>query len=199
MQKWKAEETRKHFKMFADEVLKVGKGRRADGYVVLGTDENVKHFVEFLPQQIQDSIVHSGHAPPTIGTPEVLRHVAPILADASSRETARAIDELLSRVRGEHLATAGWHDTLKELQEGKVDRLFLVENEAKEGVQCTQCNFFLVKRAGDCPYCGGQLKDGVDLVESMVRMAAGQDVRLEFVASDALDGVNGVGALLKFR
>lgn len=199
LQNWKAEETRKHFKLFADEVDKVGQGRRADGYVVLGTDENVKHFVEFLSRQVQDKIVHTGHAPPTVGTPEVLSHMAPILAEVSSRETARAIDELLSRVRGEHLATTGWHDTLKELQEGKVDRLFIVENEAKEGVQCTQCKFFLVRRDGDCPYCGGELKDGVDLVESMVRMAAGQDVRLEFVAPDAMSGVNGVGALLKFR
>lgn len=198
-QKWKAEETRKSFKTFADEVEKMGQGRRADCYIVLGTDENVKHFVEFLPQQIRDKVVHTGHAPPTAGTAEILRHVAPFIADVNARETARAIEELLSRVRGDHLVTAGWHDTLKELQEGKVDRLFIANNEAKEGVQCTQCGFYLVHRDGGCPYCGGALKDGVDLVESVVSMAAGQEVRLEFVTPDVMSGVEGVGALLKFR
>ena len=198
LQKWKAEETRKHFKMFAEEVDKLGNTRRADGYIVLGTDENVKHFIEFLPQQVQDRIVHTGHAHGA-ATSEIVRQVAPAIADVNAKETADAIDELLSRVRGEHLATAGWHDTLKELQEGKVDRLFIASNEAKEGVQCTQCSFYLVRREGACPYCGGALKDGVDLVESMVRMAAGQEVRLEFVAGDAMTGVDGVGALLKFR
>jgi peptide subunit release factor 1 (eRF1) len=199
MQKWKAEETRKHFKEFADEVEKMGTSCRADGYVLLGTDENVKHFLEFLPQQIRDRVVHTAHAPSGGATSDIVRTVEPALADVTARETARAIDELLSRVRTEHLVTAGWQDTLKELQEGKVDTLFIASNESKEGVQCTQCGFYLVRRDGSCPYCGGDLKDGVDLVESMVRMAAGQEVRLEFVAGDVMNGVSGVGALLKFR
>jgi peptide subunit release factor 1 (eRF1) len=200
LQKWKAEETRKHFKEFADEVEKLGTTRRADGYVILGTDENVKHFIEFLPQHVQEKVVHTAHAPSGGGTtPDIIRHVEPALADVAARETARAIDELLSRVRGDHLASSGWQETLKELQEGKVEALFIASNESKEGVQCTKCGFYLVRRDGNCPYCGGHLKEGVDLVESMVRMAAGQEVRLEFVAGDAMNGVNGVGALLKFR
>ena len=101
-------------------------------------------------------------------------------------------------MRQEHLATSGWHQTLVELQEGKVDQLFIARNEEKEGVQCTQCSFFLVQRDGACPYCGGSLKDGVDLVESAVRMASGQDVRLAFIAPDIMNEVDGVGALLKF-
>jgi peptide subunit release factor 1 (eRF1) len=199
MQKWKAEETRRHFKIFADEIARTGQTRRVDGYVLLGTDENVKNFTEFLPQQMQDRVVHTAHAPSPATTAEIVRVVSPVLDDVAAQETARAIDELLSRVRGEHLVTTGWHDTLRELQEGKVDRLFIASNESPEGVQCTQCKFYLVRRDGNCPYCGGDLEDGVDLVESVVRMAAGQDVQLRFVGGDVSSEVNGASALLKFR
>ncbi len=199
LQNWKAEETRKFFKSVADDVEKLGQSRRADGYVLLGTDENTKHFAEFLPQQVRERIVHTGHAPPAAGGADLIRHLAPVFAEVGAREESLAIEELLGRVRQEHLATSGWHETLKELQEGKVDQLFIARNEEKEGVQCTQCHFYLVRRDGECPYCGGSLRDGVDLVESAVRMASGQDVRLAFVAPDVLHEVNGVAALLKFR
>jgi peptide subunit release factor 1 (eRF1) len=198
-QKWKAEETRKFFKMFADDVQKFGDMRRTDGYVLLGTDENVKKFREFLPQSVTDRIVHTGHAVPGGNGSDIVRQLAQVFADITAREEARAIDELLGRVRQEHLATTGWHETLKELQEGKVDQLFIASNESKDGVQCTQCRFYLVRRDGECPYCGGELRDGVDLVESAVRMASGQDVRLAFVAGDLMNELDGVGALLKFR
>jgi hypothetical protein len=198
-QKWKAEEARSFFKTFAEEVAKVGAQYSVDGYVLLGTSENTKHFLEFLSPQIQERVVHTGHAPPAGNSGDLLRRLEPLFADITAREEARAIEQLLDRVRNDHLAASGWHQTLIELQEGKVDQLFIARNEAREGVQCTQCSFYLVRREGECPYCGGTLRDGIDLVESAVRMAAGQEVRVEFVASDALSEMNGVGALLKFR
>ncbi|MEO5511808.1 MAG: hypothetical protein ABIS27_14350 [Longimicrobiales bacterium] len=198
-EKWKAEETRKSFKTFAQDVESLGASRRADGYMVLGTDENVNHFLEFLSPAVADKVVHTCHAPPAAGNSDIIRFLSPVFENLRSREEASSIEELLSRVRQEHLATSGWHETLTELQEGKVDRLFIARDETKEGVQCTQCNFYLVRRDGDCPYCGGSLREGVDLVESAVRMAAGQDVRLAFIPADAMTEVDGVGALLKFR
>ena len=198
-QKWKAEEARSFFRTFAEEVAKMGGQYAVDGYVLLGTNENTKHFLDFLPQQIQDRVVHTGHAPPAGNGADLLRHLEPVFSDIAAKEEARAIEQLLDRVRNDHLATSGWHQTLIELQEGKVDQLFIARNEEREGVQCTQCNFYLVRREGECPYCGGALRDGVDLVESAVRMATGQEVRVEFVTSDALADINGVGALLKFR
>jgi hypothetical protein len=65
-------------------------------------------------------------------------------------------------------------------------------------VQCTQCGFYLVQRDGACPYCGGALRDGIDLVESMIRIAANQDVGVDFVSGDTMRDLKGVAALLKF-
>jgi peptide subunit release factor 1 (eRF1) len=114
------------------------------------------------------------------------------------RNEADALNLLQDRVRQSHLATSGLHDTLVHLQEGKVERLVVARDFAKEGVQCTQCGFYLSNRNGTCPYCGGTLREGVDLVESIIRMATNQDVEVDFVAADTMRDMNGIGALLKF-
>ena len=66
------------------------------------------------------------------------------------------------------------------------------------GAQCRQCGFILARHDGACPYCGGEIRDGVDIGEAMIRLAQEQDVPVEFVSRQALTDVDGAGALLKF-
>jgi hypothetical protein len=197
-QKRKAEEARHFYKDFVEEIGRFHERVKPDHYVLLGTTENTGRFREFLPKFIDDLIIEVAHAPPAPGAPEIARRLQPIIDEHARREEATALDLLQSRVSQSHFATAGVHDTLIQLQEGKVDRLVVSRDLQKEGVQCTQCAFYLVRRDGACPYCGGSLKEGVDLVESMIRMAANQAVAVDFVAADTMHGMNGVGALLKF-
>jgi hypothetical protein len=197
-QKRKAEEVRHFYKDFAEEVGRFDERVRPEYYVLLGTTENTKRFREFLPKSIEERIIEVAHAPPAASAADITRRVQPLIDEHAQREQATALDLLQSRVDQAHFATAGMHDTLIQLQEGKVDRLVVARDLQREGVQCTQCAFYLVRRDGACPYCGGALRDGVDLVESMIRMAANQAVAVDFVAGDTLEGMNGVGALLKF-
>jgi hypothetical protein len=197
-QKRKAEETRHFYKEFVEEIGRFHDRVKPDHYVLLGTTENTKQFREFLPKSIDARIVEVAHAPPAPGPAEIVRRLQPIIDEHARREEAISLDLLQSRVSQAHFATAGMHDTLVQLQEGKVDRLVVSRDLQKEGVQCTQCAFYLVRRDGPCPYCGGSLREGVDLVESMIRMAANQAVAVDFVAADTMQGMNGVAALLKF-
>jgi peptide subunit release factor 1 (eRF1) len=197
-QKRKAEETRHFFKDFSEEVNRFDQRAGPDTYILLGTTENTQHFRELLPKQITDRILHTAHA--RLGAPaaEIGRLVETVLDDLSRRTEAAALDLVQDRVRQSHFATAGLHDTLVQLQEGKVERLVVARDLEKDGVQCTQCGFYLVHRDGACPYCGGTLRDGVDLVESMIRIAADQEVGVDFVAGDTMRELKGVAALLKF-
>jgi peptide subunit release factor 1 (eRF1) len=197
-QKRKAEETRHFFKDFADEAGKLMQRRNSDGLVLLGTAENTSHFQEFLPQQLRERVVHVAPAPAGLTSAELAQHLAPALRGVLEEDENRAVQALLERVRQSHFATAGVADTLRELQEGKVDRLLIARAAEHEGAQCTQCGFYLAARDGACPYCGGTLREGVDLVESMLRMAAKQEARVSFVADAPLEEVRGVGALLRF-
>jgi hypothetical protein len=198
-QKRKAEETRHFYKQFAEEVVQFGRRQQAEHYALLGTTENTKNFTEFLPKEITERIVHEGHAPAAATSIELVRLLQPTVDELALRDQAEAVDLVRERVRQAHFATSGLQDTLVQLQEGKVERLMMSRDLEREGVQCTQCNFYLVRRDGPCPYCGGELRPGVDLVESMIRMAATQAAHVDIVAGDTMQDLNGVGALLKFR
>jgi peptide subunit release factor 1 (eRF1) len=197
-QKRKAEETRQFFKEFAEAAGRLHQRRRPEGYALLGTGENVKHFLEFLPQPVRDRVVHTGTVPTNLSASELVLHLAPVFRSVLERREAEAVQALLERVRNAHLAASGFHDTLVQLQEGKVDTLIISRDAGRDGVECTQCGFTMVRRDGNCPFCGGELRSGVDLVESMIRMAARQDARVEFVSGPPMDQVKGVGALLRF-
>jgi peptide subunit release factor 1 (eRF1) len=197
-QKRKAEETRHFFKDFGDEITRFDARLRADVYVLLGTTENTQHFRELLPNHITDRIVHTAHTPINAPQAEIVREVKAVLDDVTRRSEASALDLVQDRVRQSHFAASGLHETLIQLQEGKVDRLVVARDLERDGVQCTQCGFYLVQRDGACPYCGGPLRDGIDLVESMIRIAANQDVGVDFVSGETMRDLNGVAALLKF-
>jgi peptide subunit release factor 1 (eRF1) len=197
-QKRKAEEARHFAKDFADEITRFDQRLRPDLYVLLGTVENTSHFREFLPKEITDRLLHVDATPVAHGAVEIMRHLQPIFEDHARRNEAAALNLLQDRARQAHFATVGLQETLVNLQEGKVERLFVARDFTTEGVQCTQCGFYLANGDGACPYCGGALRNGVDLVESMIRMAANQDVEIDFVAADNMRGLEGIGALLKF-
>jgi peptide subunit release factor 1 (eRF1) len=194
----KAEETRHFFKDFVEEIGRFDQRRRPEAYVLLGTTENTRNFREFLPKSIIERIVHDAHVPPAATGPELVRHLQPVFDELALRDQAAAVDMLQQRVSQAHFATSGIQDTLVQLQEGKVERLMVSRDLEREGVQCMQCSFYLARRDGPCPYCGGELRDGVDLVESMIRIAANQAARVDFVTGDNMKDLNGVGALLKF-
>ena len=143
-QKRKAEETRQFYKEFAEEIAKFDQRRHPSGFALLGTNENVKNFLEFLAPPVRARIVHTAHMPPGLSTAELVLHLAPVFRAIVERDEAAAVNALLERVRQSHLATAGFHDTLVQLQEGKVDRLIIARNAERDGVQCTQCGFTLV-------------------------------------------------------
>lgn len=197
-QKRKAEESRQLFREFVDEINSFDGRVSPDHYALLGTTENTQHFREFLPKPILDRLIHTAHAPSSGTTTDIRKHMLPVLEEFARKQEATSLDTIQDRVRQSHFATSGMHDTLVQLQEGKVDRLVVARDLEKDGVQCTKCGFYLVRRDGDCPYCGGELTDGIDLVESLIRIAASQAVSVEFASADTMQDLKGVAALLKF-
>ncbi len=197
-QKYKAEEARQFFRMFANELAECDRKYGHDYWILLGTDENVKHFREFLPKAVDERVIHCAPCSVDANDAEVSDRLQPFFAEHELQDETSKVDVLRDRLRTGHLAIAGVHDTLEQLQEGKVETLVIARDFHKDGAQCTRCGFYLDRVTGQCPYCGGELRDGVDLVESMIRLATSQDVDLEFVDPRPIADLNGVGALLKF-
>jgi rubrerythrin len=194
----KAEETRHFFKEFADEVQDFVKRYRPDDLILLGTQENVTLFREFLPDAIQKLIAHTDRAEIDASAAEIRERLAPVFEARLAEEEARAIELLRDRVRESHKAVSGFPDTLEQLQEGKVQTLIVARGRQEKGGRCEKCGFLLARASGDCPYCGGAVHNDVELVEEMVRIGRDQDARIEFVPGSAVDELGGVGGLLRF-
>jgi peptide subunit release factor 1 (eRF1) len=194
----KAEEVRQFFKDFALEAGEFDQRSRPDSFILLGTDENVKNFMDVLPASIRDRVVHTRHAAMDASSSELIRLLEPFIAMQREQSEAAIVDLLRERVRQSHFAVANFHDTLEQLQEGKVQTLVLARDLQRTGARCSRCHFLLARDQTACPYCGDVTVRGVDLVEAMIRLARDQDVPIRYAPADALAGLNGVGALLRF-
>lgn len=197
-QQRKAEETRHFFKEFAAEVEAFHRKHGPDDLILLGTHENVKKFSEFLPDPLRKKVVHTDRLDVEASAAEVREKLAPVFRERLEREEAEAVDLLRERVRQSHKAVSGFEDTLEQLQEGKIETLIIARAHTEQGGRCEKCAFLLARTSGECPYCGGQVLDGIDLVEEMIRMAEDQSARIDFAAAPTLTEFGGVGGLLRF-
>jgi len=197
-QKYKMEEASRFFRMFSEEVEQVERRQQCDHWVLIGTDENVAQFRAFLPRELEQKVIYSCHGSVDATETEILQRLDPFFNEQLLHDEAAKVNLLRDRVRNRHFAIGGIGETLERLQEGKVATLVIARDLERDGAQCMNCGFYLDRSDGDCPYCGGQLRPGVDLAESMIRMAADQECELEFVDPAPIRDLEGVGALLKF-
>lgn len=197
-QRRKIEEMKAFFREFAKEVEEFVQRYKPDDLVILGTDENVAKFREFLPERLLDTVIYTG--PTRVDEPpsEVLSRIEPHLQSERERESREIIEVLLDRVRHDYLATAGFQSTLMALQEGKVDTLIVGRDQERDGRRCTQCGFIFARETKKCPYDEAETKSIPDVVEEMVRIAEGRGSAVEFVDAGAIASIRGVGALLRF-
>lgn len=197
-QKFKEQERRHFFKDFAHEAEEFDRRHRPDYLILLGIDDNVKQFTDCLPVQLRAKIVYAAAGPAGPRTSDIVQRLHPFFGQRAVEEETRAVQVLHDRVRNRHFAAAGIHQTLEQLQEGKVETLVIARDLRRPGAQCQQCGFFLARHDGACPYCGGGLRDGIDIAEAMIRIAQEQEIPVEFVSQQSLADVSGAGALLKF-
>jgi peptide chain release factor subunit 1 len=197
-QKRKEEEAQRFFREFSGHVDTFDRRHAPQRWIVLGTDENRSAFRGHLSPGIVAKVVHEAHSPMEASPSQILQRLDAFFVEDAMRDRAEVVERVRERVRNQHFAIAGLNDTLEHLQEGKVETLVLARDLVQDGAQCTTCSFYLLRRNGGCPYCGGDLREGVDLVESMLRIAAEQDVAIEFADPAPLRELDGVGALLRF-
>jgi peptide chain release factor subunit 1 len=197
-QRRKLEELKHFFKEFAKEVEEFVRRHRPDDLVILGTDETVAKFREFLPDSLQEMIVYTRAMWVDEPASKVVAELEPHLQAERERESKHLLQVLRERVRQDYLATAGFHGTLTALQEGKVETLVIAQDQEREGSRCNGCGFVFASGVATCPFDGTELKSGVNLVEEAVRIAEDQGADVEFVPAADVGDLRGIGALLRF-
>jgi peptide chain release factor subunit 1 len=197
-QRRKLEEMRHFFREFAEEVERFDTRYAPAHLVLLGTEENLARFREFLPESLLRKVIHTGPMPVDVAAAEVLRRLEPHLRAEQERSSRALIDQVRDRASHDYLATAGLQGTLSALQEGKVDTLVVARNGETMGSRCVQCCFVFVRDVTRCPYDGGEEMEEVEVVEEMVRMAENQGAEIQFADANAIADLRGAAALLRF-
>ncbi len=197
-QRRKEEEVNRFFREFAGEVEAFVDRHRPDDLILLGTEENVSRFREFLPEAVEKMILVTGAVPVDGTVSEILEWIEPFVETERGRETDEVIEALRGRIARDYLATAGFQRTLVAIQEGKVDTLVIERNREHPGVRCDRCGFVFGPEVEQCPYDGTATIAGVDVAEEAVRLAEAQGAEVEFVAAGRIDDLAGIGALLRF-
>jgi peptide subunit release factor 1 (eRF1) len=197
-QRRKLEEMKHFFKEFAREVDEFVRRYQPDDLIVLGTEENVAKFREFLPERVERMIVYTGPMRVDEPSSEVLARLEPHLERLRRVESQELLHVVRDRVEQDYLAAAGFQATLTALQEGKVDTLVIAQDQEVEGARCPTCGFVFAREVATCPYDGSETGGGVDVVEAAIRIAAEQGAEVEFVDPSDLSDLRGVGALLRF-
>ncbi|MFW5946904.1 MAG: Vms1/Ankzf1 family peptidyl-tRNA hydrolase [Gemmatimonadota bacterium] len=194
----KAEETRHFFREFADEVAAFVRRHEPDDLILLGTQENVQKFREYLSDPVQRLIVHTDRVAIDATPPEIRARLEPVFRARLEEEAVRVVHLLRERVKEEHRAVAGVEPTIRALQEGKLEALVVARDMDDRGGRCDSCGFFFARSDIRCPYCRGPVTDEVDLGEVMARLAADQEIPVDFVPASALGGLGHAGGLLRF-
>ncbi|HEU0052220.1 MAG TPA: Vms1/Ankzf1 family peptidyl-tRNA hydrolase [Longimicrobium sp.] len=197
-QRRKAEEMRQFFKDFAAEVEEFCRRYQPRDLVLLGTEENLAKFKEFLPDSLLQRVVHEGQMWVGESGSDVIRQLQPYLEAELERQKGEVLTQVRDRVVHDYLATAGIQGTLTALQEGRVDTLVLARDHRSDGVRCGQCGFVFARELEKCPYDGSDALVDVDVVEEMVRMAEGQGVSIAFADPGEVADLKGAGALLRY-
>lgn len=197
-QQHKLEEMRHFFRDFAVEVERFVARYGPTQLVLMGTDQNVAKFKEFLPQPVADMIIHTGPAPVDGPAAEILARLEPHLREEQERGSQELLEQVRDRAANDYLATAGVQGTLTALQEGKVDTLVVARDGDMQGARCTQCGFVFVRDVRRCPYDGSEQLEPVDVLEEMVRLAEQQGADIQFADANAVADLRGAAALLRF-
>lgn len=197
-QRRKEEEMRHFFRDFAKEVDAFVRRYRPEDLIVLGTDENVARFREFLPENLREMITFTGPMRVDESASQVVAWLEPHIEAERERESRELVDRLRDRVGQDYLATAGFQTTIVALQEGKVDTLIIERNHEHSGTRCERCGFVFGLGVERCPYDGTPTTPGVDVAEEAIRLAEAQGADVEFVPAGEIEDFAGVGALLRY-
>jgi len=197
-QRRKLEEMKHFFREFSKEVEEFVRRYKPKDLILLGTEENVAKFREFLPASLNERVVFTGAMRVDESTAEIIHRVEPHVQAERERESREVLQILRERVGQDYLATAGFQSTLTALQEGKVDTLVIAQDQKREGARCTRCGFVFGRHVANCLYDGATTEGGIDIVEEVIRLAESQGADIEFVAPGEVGDLAGVGALLRF-
>ncbi len=192
-------EVQAHLVHVADELFALHDRAPLDCILVGATEELAPAFEARLHPYLSERLAGRLSIDVENATVEAVREAAASCAEelATRRERA-ALDRLREGVARGGRGAAGVDDTLRALNEQRVEILLVGEHVRASGARCPQCGY-LTTGDGTCPADGTALVTVADLVAAAVERATLQAAETLVVRRhDDLGPLGGVGAVLRF-
>lgn len=155
-----------------------------------------------LPAHLATKLIDIVPATAQARTSDVVAATLARFVEQEERESIDAVALLVREVRRHGLAVVGTRRSLEALLRSQVDMLLIAGSyEPPPGWRCPGCGHVdaRIEAPAHCHICGRSGLQGVDLKETMVRLAERSGCRTELVGhSDVLMALGGVGCLLRY-
>ena len=184
-----------HLKNAADELLRRHKRRPFEALFVGAPEAVYNEFCERLHPYLKERVAGRVDVDVEHTSVDEVQHAASSTIEVHERKLEK---EALDRLQGGRGA-AGLEDTLKALNEQRVEVLLLQDNFDAAGVCCPQCGWLGASGVDACPADGTATVDRDDITDLAVRRAITQSAQVVRVPDDdRLEEMGSIAAVLRF-
>lgn len=163
-----------------------------------GTDENAKLFCNMLPKAWQSLVMGTFPMSMTASQNEVRTRALELGIQAETEREKRLVEQLITQAAKGNSAVTGLEDTLKALNEGRIQTLVIGEGFRKNAYRCKSTGWLTTKPEEGC---SGEddvekIYDVVDFIVNHV-MRGGGEVDVVMSSAD-LEKKGNIGAILRY-
>lgn len=191
-----------HRKRVVEELKRLFAERPETRLAVGGTDEVVTALVEDLPDPIRRRLIGTFTVDFKHETEEQMLDRARAVLETYERQQERElVRRALDATGAGGQGVVGMEETLRAIQEGRVQILLVADGRRVPGTACRNRDYLSVQPFAVCPVCGGAPEPISDLMNAAVERAYLTDARVETVLGEAratLMDHGGIGAVLRF-
>jgi peptide chain release factor subunit 1 len=171
---------------------------RPRNLLLAGTEATLSQFMSNLPRVWSDRVIGTFSADMTEGHNEIRERAFAILEHVEVEREAALADAVITAAAKGSNGVVRLGDTLSAVHEGRVQTLVVAHGYRAPGYRCTGCGYTIDQPLDECPFCGSEVEEISNAVETAVAEVLELGARVEIVRAHEGFAKVGIGALLRY-
>lgn len=188
-----------HFKNIAKKTFHLFKKKNYEWLILGCQEEYLSEFEPLLHPYLKDRLKGYLRLRPSDSLHKVLKESLNLEKHLLKEEKEKFTHHFISELERDGLAVSGLKETLKCLNRGELQTLFVMRNYSSPGKVCPRCQLLFVDEAV-CPSCGKQTEPLVDVIDEAIEAAWDKSSQVKHMTPPSkLDNYGKIGALLRYK
>ncbi|MBS3818165.1 hypothetical protein KGY73_01470 [bacterium] len=190
---------REYFKNIAKKTFRLFKKNSYEWLILGAQEEYSSEFDPLLHPYLKDRLQGWLHLKPNDSPNKVLQNSLELEKQLLKKEEKKLTHHFISELKRDELAVSGLKETLKSLNRGELQTLFVMRNYSSPGRTCPHCQLLFVDEAV-CPSCGEKTEPLVDVIDEAIEAAWDKSSQVKQMGSPSeLDQYGKIGGLLRYK